>query len=404
MRTLIISVDYPLPENKGNRMRTMNFVRFFQERGDVDLMCYKSHAPLDTIKSPFRNEYHIELNNNTHSNKNFFKEISDKIIDCRPWIVNNFSAETVQYIHNVILSGKYDVILCRYAVNAYPLLTLPVNIRNKVVLDLDDLMSNDLYDAINGEKSGVKQLKSYFDKIIYKKYQVKCMDLLRVLLCSEADRVRIAKYAKKPRINVVPNIAPKQEIPAGYNKSGFGNKYLLFVGVLSYKPNEMGIVWFINEIFNKLPEEFRDSKLLVVGKDPQDKLIELCSENGKIELVMNPPDVLPYFEKCFAVVVPVLIGGGTRIKILEAGNCCRPVLSTKLGAYGLDLKDFESVLYFSEINNFIEKLSWLNNKDNYYSVTDGLAEEVRMNYTENNFASSLGKAIDDSPIALADVI
>ena len=93
------------------------------------------------------------------------------------------------------------------------------------------------------------------------------------------------------------------------------------------------------------------------------------------------------------VLVPLLVGGGTRIKILEAGNCHRPVVTTRLGAYGLDLKEYESVLYFDEINSFSKKLTWLDDKANYQMVANGLADVVKSNYVEANFVGAVEKIV-----------
>ncbi len=394
MKTLIISVDYPWPENKGNRMRTMHFVRFFMERGEVDLMCYKSHAPSEPSESMFRKEHYIEFDPiDSAENKGILTVLRDKFVECKPWIVNSFGGNTVNYIQAIIMEEDYDVILCRYAVNAYPLLSLPDKYKQRVILDLDDIMSDCLYDAINGEKFGFELLKTYFDKMVYRRYQIKCLELGKIILCSEADRAIMAKYIKTPKMHVVPNIAPKQEIPIDYAKNGHGNKFLLFVGVLSYQPNEMGIIWFIKEIFNKLPLEFQDIGLLVVGKDPSDKLVTVCGQNGKIDLIRNPPDVMPFFEKCFAVVVPVLTGGGTRIKILEAGNCFRPVISTPLGAYGLGLVEYDDVLYFEDYRSFVDKMNWLQEEENHNKLTKKLNEVVKSSYSEDNFQHNVSKLL-----------
>ena len=390
MKTLIVSVDYPLPENKGNRMRTMHFVRYFQKRGVVDLMSYKSHAPMDVVETPFRKEFFIEMNvNKSAENGNPFKGLYNKFVECKPWIVNSFTADTVKNIHEIICREDYDVILCRYSVNAFPLLSLPEKYKKRVLLDIDDIMSSDLYDVVYGVKKGLVKTKAAIDKIIFKRYQMKCLELGKILFCSEADRTKMSKCSKINNKYVVPNIIPQQSLPENYEKLGLDNEYLLFVGVLSYRPNELGIVWFIKEIFNKLPEEYGALKLLVVGRDPQEELKALCANNSRILLVENPPDVTPYFQKCKTVVVPVLVGGGTRIKILEAGNCYRPVITTNLGAYGLDLNDRENVLYFNDRKSFISSLNWLNDDDNYAKMVNNLKATVDRKYTEQTFKRSM---------------
>lgn len=395
MKTLVISVDYPLPEDKGNRMRTMHFVRAFLRYGDVDLMCYESHKPSYKIMSPFRKEHYISFNDKAMSCKrSFLRRNIDRFIECKPWIVENFNDNIVKKITDTIVEEDYDIILCRYSVNAFPLLSLPEKYKKRVILDIDDLMSDDLYDVMNGEKKGVSRIKSAIDKIIFHRYQIKCLGLGNVCFCSEADRIFMASHSSATNLHVVPNIIPQQNIPVTYQRDGFSNNCLLFVGALSYPPNEKGILWFIRDIFEKLPEKYNDMKLLIVGKDPQLELKQIISHNPKIELVENPPDVVPYFERCSIVLVPLLVGGGTRIKILEAGNCSRPVITTPLGAYGLGLKDYDSVLYFDSHISFIEKLSWLDKNNNYNIITKRLSNIVHSEYVEEVFTDSIARILN----------
>ena len=397
MKSLVISVDYPLPEDRGNRMRTMHFVRCLQQYGEVDLMCYKSHVPQRHVPNPFAREYHIDMSRGEDAAAtNPLQTMLDRLIQAKPWIVDNYSRSSIRYVHDTIMEGNYDAILCRYAVSAYPLLTLPLKYRQKVILDIDDLMSNDLYDAINGHKKGLAKIKTMVDKKILERYQVRCLELGNIVFCSEADRLKMVRHNNPEKMHVVPNIIPHQHIPESYQVDGHRNRYLLFVGNLSYKPNEMGIMWFIKEIFDRLPEEFSTLRLLVVGKNPQDALKKLCSQNKRIELVENPPDVMPYFERSLAIVVPVLVGGGTRIKILEAGNCHRPVISTRLGAYGLELEEFRHLLYFSDSDSFQQRLLWLSNRDNYLKLVKNLRIKIETDYSRETFHQGFCKILHGS--------
>lgn len=394
MKTLVISVDYPLPENKGSRIRTMHFVRFFQERGEVDLMCYRAYGPSGDHRSPFRKEFYLDVVADCgNGSGRIIDSLRSKFVECKPWIVNSFDAATVEYVHKVITAEKYDVILCRYTVNAYPLLGLPAQYRRRVVLDVDDLMTGELYDVVNGNLKGLTKVKAAIDKVIFRKYQQKCLEMGKILFCSEEDRAKMVRPDLAGKMFVAPNIVPRQEIPAGYKRSGYDNKTLLFVGALSYQPNETGIIWFIDNIYRKLPEDLKGTRLLVVGKDPKERLKEICSEDSNIELVENPPDVLPYYERCHALVVPVLVGGGTRIKILEAGNCLRPVISTVKGAYGLSLEDCKHIVHFSDRKSFVEKMRWLADEANYRQVTDSLGRVVQNRYSEKVFVETMEKVI-----------
>ncbi|BDV43062.1 hypothetical protein GURASL_19850 [Geotalea uraniireducens] len=375
----------------------MHFVRCLRRYGDVDLMCYKSHVPDQPLDTPFRKEFYIELNtDNSNSPSNTLQQLSKKFIECKPWIVNSYTDSTVKQVHSIIAEENYDIILCRYSVNAYPLLSLPEMYKKRVILDIDDLMSGELYDALNGKKSGFKKIKVFIDKIIYRKYQKRCLELGSIVFCSEQDRFIMSnKSTTVTNMYVVPNIIPNYSVNNCYKYDGKYNKNLLFVGNLAYKPNEQGIIWFINEIFKNIKEQFPDIKLTVVGRKPGDELKNLCLSDPMIELIENPPDVVPYFEQCLAVVVPLLVGGGTRIKILEAGCCRRPVITTLQGAYGLNLIEYKDLLYFENLTTFVDRLRWLNVDANYDYLVDNLAHIVESNYTESAFVRAVSTIIDN---------
>ena len=398
MKTLIISGDYPLPEDRGNRMRTMHFVRAFLQYGAVDLMCYKSHVPKESLITPFTKEFQMELINDENScNSNMLSNFYRKLRDSKPWIVNSYGDNVLRYVHNVITNEDYDIILCRYSINAYPLLFLADKYKKRVILDMDDLLSSDLYDTVYAKNNDKFKLKAIFDKMVFKKYQVKCFGMGNILFCSNDDKIKMNKYNKHNNMHVVPNIIPEQAIPERYNKNGYAHRNLLFVGSLYYEPNVSGLMWFITQIFNKLNASFYDFTLTVIGKTPNSKLLDICASNDRVELIHNPPDVLPYLEKCFAVIVPIRVGGGTRIKILEAGNCFRPVLSTPLGAHGLGLNDFENVLFFNNKIEFIEKFRWLLIEDNYKNVTRNLNTIVKEKYTKTEFSNAISNILSNMP-------
>jgi glycosyltransferase involved in cell wall biosynthesis len=111
---------------------------------------------------------------------------------------------------------------------------------------------------------------------------------------------------------------------------------LLFTGTLNHPPNAEGIEWFADEAWPAIRARLPDAKLLVVGREPPRSVTRLGSRPG-IEVVGPVADMREWYARATAVVVPLLSGGGSRLKILEALACGRAVASTSAGAEGLDL-------------------------------------------------------------------
>ena len=113
-------------------------------------------------------------------------------------------------------------------------------------------------------------------------------------------------------------------------------KEVLFVGSFHHKPNMHAARWLLNDIWPRLKEQEADAGMTLVGLDPPPELCKMAQSAG-VSVAGNVYDIKPYYERSEVVVVPVQIGGGIRIKILEAGAARRPVVTTRIGAEGLPI-------------------------------------------------------------------
>ena len=135
-------------------------------------------------------------------------------------------------------------------------------------------------------------------------------------------------------VAVVPNgVATEELVPAPDPEPG-GPPRLVFTGTLDHPPNREGILWFAREVWPAVRAARADAELLVVGRSAPPDVVALGERDG-IEIVGAVPAVGPWIARADLVVVPLLSGGGTRLKILEAMACERAVLSTSVGAEGL---------------------------------------------------------------------
>jgi len=129
-----------------------------------------------------------------------------------------------------------------------------------------------------------------------------------------------------------------------------GPPTLVFVGLLGYRPNADAVTHFVRDILPSIRAKVPDVHLQVIGDGATADLLRLAGPG--VEFTGRVPDVRPFVTAAAVVVVPLRIGSGTRLKILEALALGRPVVTTAIGAEGLDVVDGEHVLIADEPSAF----------------------------------------------------
>jgi len=401
IKTLIFVDLYPLPENIGTRMRTMNFVRFFKKLGEVDLVYHRTGSEELVGQSPFRKEYRIGKRGASGENENYprYRDFSDRIrrlADRRPWIVSDWPKRAIAELDAVVAGDQYDFVLCRLMQDSHPFLRIRGSLRKRVIIDFDDVFSTSLFESYVRRAPGIYAgLKWHLQKKMLLDYQKRCLGLGAALFISDEDRKEVTGQAGSANAYLAPNTYPAMVRIRKPDGSGYADRRtLLFVGALDYGPNIEGLKWFLDEIFPKVKERYRDATLLVVGRRPPEDIVRACREHPEVELHPDVPDVGPYYEKCGAVVVPLLSGGGTRVKILEAAMAGRPVLSTPLGAYGLGCVDGAHLMLFTDAGSFLERYKKLDEEETYRGCVERMHAMVEQRFSPAAFERSMEEVVE----------
>lgn len=161
-----------------------------------------------------------------------------------------------------------------------------------------------------------------------------------VLAVSDEDRATLLGLAPGARIGVVPNGVDTDHFSRsalGQARVGpicFAGATLVFSGTLDFRPNVDALAWFVREVLPALRARRPDLRLLAVGRRPAPLLRQLAAE-GHLTLTGEVPDARPYIAGAVVYVVPMRIGGGVRLKLLEALALEAPVVSTRMGAEGV---------------------------------------------------------------------
>lgn len=184
-----------------------------------------------------------------------------------------------------------------------------------------------------------------------------CRQFDHVITVSEEDERQIRNEFGAKHVTALPTGVDADYFRPQAAEPKRGN--IVFVGSMDWHPNEDGIFWFVREIYPLLRQSTAHANLTVVGRNPSPRIRELAAADSSIEITGTVPDVRPYLARAEVVIVPLRIGGGTRIKIFEAMAMGRAVVSTTLGAEGLPVAQGREILLEDEPRQFAGALTKL---------------------------------------------
>lgn len=130
---------------------------------------------------------------------------------------------------------------------------------------------------------------------------------------------------------------------------------ILFFGAINYFPNEDAVVHFVEDIFPRVRENRPDARFLVLGPGARDPVMNLKREG--VEILGMVDEVGPYIDRAEVVAVPLRVGGGTRLKIVEALAKGKAVVSTSIGAEGLDVTHDRDILLADTTEDFARQIA-----------------------------------------------
>jgi glycosyltransferase involved in cell wall biosynthesis len=201
-----------------------------------------------------------------------------------------------------------------------------------------------LYAAVNWRKLRREELATY-------------RDADGVTLCGAEDERRLLDAIPGARTAVIPNAADVdyyQPRPADPPPDG---RTVVFFGHLSYTPNVDGVIYFVQKIWPRIAEAHPEARLKIIGGSAPRSLQLLAGP--QVELAGFVPDLRPHLAAAAAVVVPLRLGGGTRLKIVEAMAMGKAIVSTALGAEGIEAMPGRDLIIADQPEPFADAVNCL---------------------------------------------
>jgi sugar transferase (PEP-CTERM/EpsH1 system associated) len=331
------------PVNTGARLRNFHLANALCSHAEVTVLhaVHPADIPAKAPASSFQNVLSA-ARGNSYTFLNILRGIKGPI----PVTVLNYVSRNIeQALTGALKATAFDAVQME-SIHMAPYLNI---IRRQkpavsVVLDWHNVESELIQQyAASTSNPARKFIATRTSALLYQMEQDALKSFSAHTVVSELERDKLLKRAPGAKIQVIPNgvdtaaFARRQPLPISASR-----QTLLFVGSMDYHANSEAVLWFCRDIWPQLAAEFTSLDFKIVGRNPPSSVQALAS--ARILVTGTVEDVRPFYHEAFAVLVPLRVGGGTRLKILEAMAAGVPVISTRLGAEGIAAEDQKQIL------------------------------------------------------------
>jgi glycosyltransferase involved in cell wall biosynthesis len=210
-----------------------------------------------------------------------------------------------------------------------------------------------------------------------------------ILVTSERDRTLLDTHVPDVAKFVIPNGVDPHYYCEG--SESVEPDTLVFTGSMNYYPNVDAMHYFLGDIFPRIRRELGKVKISIVGIGPPKSLLRLRSES--VIVTGKVADVRPHISRAAVYVVPLRMGGGTRLKVLEALAMRKPVVTTSVGCEGIDVRHNDSVLIADDPASFASSVvELLRNREAAARLKEVGYHLVRLNYSWSAIGEKLEEA------------
>jgi glycosyltransferase involved in cell wall biosynthesis len=349
-RALVIVPGLPVPPLTGDRLRTRKLLDALAEEFRVTLVGFGEPEDAtvlagsvhDVVAVPWTPSavYADMQSEDPEVARRAFETLAHPEAD--PWIVAWYESAELREVIKLAASVPPALTMCSTTTMARYLDVAPVA---PTVLDLHNVH------AAVAERDASKP-EDQDEVVRIRKFERAAISRSDVaLVVSEVEAAHARALAPGANVRVVSNGVDTTRF-ARVNGAG-RPEALLFTGTMNYAPNVQAVEWFVRDVLPRIPKCTLD----IVGANPHERVSCLASLRVRVE--GEVPDMRPYYADARVVVVPVLSGGGTRTKILEAAACGKAIVSTSIGAEGLDLCDGREIVIADDPEAFAAAITRL---------------------------------------------
>ncbi len=342
LKVLFVSPMAPSPPRFGAQARTHGLLSNLGEHHDITAIVLHDDADTPDTSGPAMRAFCREVI--FVRNPNGMAGWRKRLLQARSWLSrrsyqrHQVAAPGLQAVlDRVLTSQRFDVVfvnfphLAHYRLRQSPPGTVPP----VVIVDSHDIHYDLARQVARSKASFGRRLHASLN---WRKVEREELAAYRaadgVCVCSTADQKRLALDAPSARTVVIPNAADVEQLQPRETDPKPDGRTVLFFGLLATVPNVDGVTYFVQEIWPLVAASRPDARFVVIGAKPAAAVLALAGPG--VTIVGPVDDLKPHLSAAAVIAVPLRLGSGTRLKILEAWAMARPVVSTALGAEGLD--------------------------------------------------------------------
>ena len=353
MNILFVSREFPFPPDSGVKQRAWYVLEQLARQHDVHLVCYgrESDRQISEVASVLRS---VRVTPPPLKKKGFslYAAMLRGLFSGLPFSVQSrFSPELREKIAELFAGQPIDLIVCD---SLYQAIQFEDGGR-KVILNEHNIESVIIkrYQAL--ERNPLRKLYAAYEGRRMERFETRTWRRYKnIWVCSPVDRQEVLRRAPDCSVEVIPNGVRVPDIDN--TARDIFPKSLVYTGLIGWHPNEDAVLFFIKDIYPLIKQRVPGVKFWVVGKDPTEKVKNLAVQDGSITVTGFVEDVRTYMEEAEVFVVPLRIGSGTRLKILEAMAMKKAVVSTSVGCEGLAVTDQKNIFIADDALTFAQRV------------------------------------------------
>jgi sugar transferase (PEP-CTERM/EpsH1 system associated) len=351
MRILWLKSDLLLPLDKGGKLRTWHLMRHLARRHQITYLSFadpdQPAADVDGMREVAVRVETIPRRDSPKRSARFYAGAALHLADPLPYAVGKYRSRAyARRVHELASETAFDLIVCDFLP---PAVNLPARLPAPAVLFTHNVEA-EIW------RRHAETAPSLSARLLYRAQHRRMLAFegrtLRrfdgVLAVSDADRETFARLypdaVKRPIEVVATGVDTQFFTPAPSAATG---RSLVFTGSMDWLPNEDAMLHFCRDILPLIRAREPEVRLSIVGRAPTPAVHKLAAEHD-IVVTGRVDDVRPFMADATVYIVPLRIGGGTRLKIFEAMAMGKAVVSTTVGAEGLPVRNGEHVLIADE--------------------------------------------------------
>ena len=355
MRILWLKSDLLPPLDTGGKLRTWHLLRHLARRHQITYLAFaepgRPAADVDLMRTVASRVETIPRREPRKGTWRFYADAALHLIDPLPYAVGKYrSGAYRRRLRQLLAERSFDLVVCDFL---FPAVNLPETLPCPAVIFTHNVES-EIWRRHASTRSGV------IAKVLYgaqhrrmHRYEGRTLGRFdAVLAVSDADRqtfTRLYPDAVRGPVHIVPTGVDTDFFKPSVSPARATQ--LVFTGSMDWLPNEDAMRYFCRSILPLVRAEEPEVGLSIVGRAPTPAVQSLAAEPG-VEVTGRVDDVRPFMEQAAVYIVPLRIGGGTRLKIFEAMAMGKAVVSTTVGAEGLPVVNGEHLLLADEPRSF----------------------------------------------------